>query len=89
MKEKLKSYEFWVSIVSAVVVVLQSLSLKFNLPFIQEVVMGFLGVLAVAGLIKKSQPPIEGDSETTEEESTSTQDTQEKDRDEDVNMMNK
>ena len=42
MKEKLKSYEFWVSIVSAVMVVLQSLSLKFDLPYIQESVTGFL-----------------------------------------------
>ncbi|MDE6210385.1 MAG: hypothetical protein K2O31_02970 [Clostridia bacterium] len=57
MKEKLKSYEFWVSIVSAVMVVLQSISLKFDLPYIQEIVMGFLGVLAVAGIVKKKDPP--------------------------------
>ena len=57
MKGKLKSYEFWVSIVSAVMVVLQSLSIKFQLPYIQEAVMGFLGILAVAGIVKKNEPP--------------------------------
>ena len=68
MKEKLKSYEFWVSIVSAVMVVLQSLSLKFQLPYIQEVVMGFLGILAVAGIVKKSDPPNGEDSGATEKD---------------------
>ncbi|MDE6473548.1 MAG: hypothetical protein K2L70_00405 [Clostridia bacterium] len=76
MKEKLKSYEFWVSVVSAVMVVLQSISLKFDLPYIQEVVMGFLGVLAVAGIVKKKAPPTDEPSE-----SEPPQDEQEKDGD--------
>ncbi|MDE5655124.1 MAG: hypothetical protein K2I46_05895 [Clostridia bacterium] len=70
MKEKLKSYEFWVSIVSAVMVVLQSLSLKFDLPYIQETVMGFLGILAVAGIVKKSDPPTGSVDAPTEDTST-------------------
>ena len=77
MKEKLKSYEFWVSVASAVMVILQSLSLKFNLPYVQEAVMGFLGILAVAGIVKKSNPPTADDSATVEEENATTQDTQE------------
>ena len=81
MKEKIKSYEFWVSIVSAVMVVLQSLSLKFQLPYIQEVVMGFLGILAVAGIVKKSDPPTDDGGAMTEEESAPTQDIQDKDND--------
>ena len=66
MKEKLKSYEFWVSIVSAVMVVLQSISLKFDF---QEIVMGFLGVLAVAGIVKKKDPPTDDtfDGNSTED----------------------
>ena len=32
MKDKLKSYEFWVSVVSAVLVVLQTLSMKLDIP---------------------------------------------------------
>ncbi|MDE5755590.1 MAG: hypothetical protein K2I23_00635 [Clostridia bacterium] len=67
MKAKLKSYEFWVSVVSAVMVVLQSISLKFDVPYIQEVIMGFLGVLAVAGIVKKSDPPTGDDITTTED----------------------
>ena len=63
MKEKLKSYEFWVSVFSAVMVVLQSISLKFDLPYIQEIVMGFLGALAVAGIVKKKDPPTDDSQE--------------------------
>ena len=81
MKAKLKSYEFWVSVVSAVMVVLQSISLKFDVPYIQEVIMGFLGVLAVAGVVKKTDPPTGDDVMTTEDttESTPIADTQDKD----------
>ncbi|MDE7192245.1 MAG: hypothetical protein K2O35_07245 [Clostridia bacterium] len=68
MKAKLKSYEFWVSVISAVMVVLQSISLKFDVPYIQEVVMGFLGVLAVAGIVKKKDPPTDGPIEDSHEE---------------------
>lgn len=55
MKEKIKSYEFWVSVVSAVMVVLQSISIKFNAPYIQEAVLGILGALALTGMLKKSE----------------------------------
>ena len=70
MKSKLKSYEFWVSVVSACMVVLQSISLKFNVPYIQEIVMGFLGVLAVAGIVKKTDPPA-GDGVSVEDNNDS------------------
>ena len=81
MSAKLKSYEFWISIVSAVMVVLQSISLKFDVPYIQEVVMGFLGVLAVAGIVKKTPPPADEDGaieDCAETKSASQADTQEK-----------
>lgn len=79
MSAKLKSYEFWVSIVSAVMVVLQSISLKFDVPYIQEVVMGFLGALAVAGIVKKTTPPTDGAIENSAETQSALQDdTQEK-----------
>lgn len=68
MKAKLKSYEFWVSVISAVMVVLQSISLKFDVPYIQEVVMGFLGVLAVAGIVKKKDPPTDDPIEDSQED---------------------
>lgn len=54
MKEKLKSYEFWVSVASAIMVFLQTLSLKIDMPYITQATMGFLGALTVAGILKKS-----------------------------------
>ncbi|MDE6604417.1 MAG: hypothetical protein K2K85_00145 [Clostridia bacterium] len=79
MKEKLKSYEFWVSIVSAVMVVLQSISLKFDLPYIQEIVMGFLGVLAVAGIVKKDPPTDDTYDGNSAEDTNLTDSSQEED----------
>ena len=74
MKAKLKSYEFWVSVVSAVMVVLQSVSIKFNLPYIQETVMGFLGILAVAGIIKKKDKAVDDAKTQDSEDSVLTKD---------------
>ena len=71
MKAKLKSYEFWVSVVSAIMVVLQSISIKFDLPYIQETVMGFLGILAVAGIIKKKEKNEEDTQKQENKESLS------------------
>ena len=55
MKEKLRSYEFWVSLISAVLVVLQTMSLKVDIPHITEITTAFLGALSVAGILKKSK----------------------------------
>ncbi len=68
MKAKLKSYEFWVSLISAVMAILQSVALKFNVPLIQEIVTGFLGALAVAGILKKNGGKASGDTAATEKE---------------------
>lgn len=87
MKEKLKSYEFWVSVVSAVMVVLQSISLKFDLPYIQEVVMAFLGALAVAGIVKKKDPPDGLNVDTSAENSNSADGSQEKDNITNINSI--
>lgn len=55
MKDKLKSYEFWVSVISAVLVVLQTMSMKIDVPHITEITTAFLGALSVAGILKKSK----------------------------------
>ena len=55
MKDKLRSYEFWVSLISAVLVVLQTMSLKVDIPHVTEITTAVLGALSVAGILKKSK----------------------------------
>lgn len=54
MKEKLKSYDFWVSVASAVMVLLQTISIKIDVPYVNEITMAFLSLLAVTGILKKN-----------------------------------
>lgn len=53
MKERLKSYSFWVSIASAIMAVLQLIFAKFNIDAFNELTTAFLGALVVAGIIDK------------------------------------
>lgn len=55
MKEKIKSYEFWVSVASAIMVLLQTISININIPYINEITMAFLSLLTVAGILKKTK----------------------------------
>ena len=55
MKEKLRSYEFWVSVISAVLIVIQAMSLKIDIPHVTEITTAFLGALSVAGILKKNK----------------------------------
>lgn len=54
MKEKIKSYDFWVSVASAVMVLLQTISIKIDVPYVNEITMAFLSLLTVTGILKKS-----------------------------------
>ena len=54
MKQKLRSYEFWIAVASAVMAVLQTVSLKIDIPFITEITMAFLSALTVSGILKKN-----------------------------------
>lgn len=65
IKEKLKSYEFWVSVASAVMMLLQTISIKINIPYINEVTMAFLSLLTVTGILKKT--PVKTKTETVEQ----------------------
>lgn len=51
MKEKFRNYGLWISLISAVLMILQSMGLKFDLPFINEVITSILGVLVALGII--------------------------------------
>ncbi|MDE6614514.1 MAG: hypothetical protein K2K24_03290 [Clostridia bacterium] len=71
MKDKLRSYEFWVAVISAVLVVLQTMSMKIDVPHVAEITMAFLGALSVAGILKKSKVD-EEPAESTEDKEVDT-----------------
>lgn len=51
MKNKFKNYGLWVSLISAVLMLLQAFGLKFDGPYVNEIVTGILGVLVACGII--------------------------------------
>lgn len=75
MKEKLKSYDFWVSVASAVMVLLQTISIKIDVPYVNEITMAFLSLLAVTGILKKNSAKTVA-SQTAEEDGEAVQETQ-------------
>ncbi len=50
-KSRLTNYNFWVSMVSAVLLVLQAFDLKFDIAHLNEIVTAILGLLVVIGII--------------------------------------
>lgn len=66
MKEKIRSYDFWMAIASAVFVVLQTVGFTTEIPYLKEITTAFLGFLAVSGLIVK--PPKSDEKEVVEED---------------------
>lgn len=56
MKERFKNYGLWVSLASAVVMLLQAFGLKFDVPYVNEIITGILGFLVACGII--SNPSI-------------------------------
>ena len=51
MKEKFRNYGLWVSVGSCIIMLLQACGLKFNVPFVNEIISAVLGVLVVLGII--------------------------------------
>lgn len=50
-KNKLTNYNFWISIVSAVLLILQAFDINFDIAYINEIVTAVLGLLVVIGII--------------------------------------
>ncbi len=50
-KNRLTNYNFWVSIVSALLLVLQACDIKFDVAHINEIITAVLGLLVVIGII--------------------------------------
>lgn len=74
LKAKLKSYGFWVSLASAVMVFLNTLGLKVDIPYLSQVTTAFLSILVIAGILTK---PGDGGSSGTPEDFYEEQTTEE------------
>ena len=59
MKDRIKSYKFWVSLSGAVVVLVRTLGDAFGFlvdeTVVNNIIMGFCGVLVAIGLVEKPQ----------------------------------
>ena len=51
MKNRLTNYNFWISMVSAVLLIFQAFDLQFDIEYINEIVTAVLGLLVVIGII--------------------------------------
>ena len=51
MKGKFRNYGLWISIISAVLMLLQAIGLLFDLPYVNEIITSILGVLVTLGII--------------------------------------
>ncbi|MDD4351282.1 MAG: phage holin [Clostridia bacterium] len=64
---RLKNYNFWISMVSAILLVLQNLfDMKVDVAFVNEAVSSVLGILVVIGIINdptKSKKLLQNDTE--------------------------
>lgn len=50
-KNRLKNYNFWISIFSAVLLILQALKIEFDIAYVNEIFTAVLGLLVVIGII--------------------------------------
>ena len=50
-KNRLTNYNFWISIVSAVLLILQAFNFEFDIAYISEIATAVLGLLVVIGII--------------------------------------
>ncbi|MEG1509525.1 MAG: phage holin [Clostridia bacterium] len=51
MKEKFKNYGFWISLISAIVLFVQVLGFKVDVPYVNEVASTFLEILIILGIV--------------------------------------
>lgn len=50
-KNRLTNYNFWISIASAALLILQAFKIEFDVAYINEILTGILGLLVVIGII--------------------------------------
>ena len=67
-KNRITNYNFWISIVSATLLILQAFNIKLDISNINEIVTALLGLLVVIGIINdptKSAKDTENDAKST------------------------
>ena len=72
MKQKIKSYEFWMSLVSLVALIAGSLGA--DVPHLTEICTAIVGVLVAVGIVKK--PPTTNESKVDEQNDDTAQNDQ-------------
>lgn len=50
-KNRLKNYNFWISMFSAILLILQALKIEFDVAYVNEIFTAVLGLLVVVGII--------------------------------------
>jgi len=69
-KNRLTNYNFWISIISAVLLILQAFKINFDIACINEIVTAVLGLLVVIGIVSdptKTATKVETKTETKSE----------------------
>lgn len=86
LKDRIKSYKFWVALSASLVILLKTLgdALNFEVPeeVVNGIIMGFCGVLVVLGVVEKPTT-----TQTTTEE-TETKNSAETEKDNSQNKTN-
>lgn len=78
-KNRLTNYNFWISIVSAVLLILQAFEFHFDIMYINEIATAVLGLLVVIGIINdptksgKNDKQIESENSTEKIETSTTE----------------
>lgn len=73
MKNRLTNYNFWISMVSAVLLIFQAFDLQFDIEYINEIVTAVLGLLVVIGIISD---PTKSSTSSSSNSTASNQSTQ-------------
>ena len=67
-KNRLTNYNFWISIFSAVLLILQALKIEFDIAYVNEIFTAVLGLLVVIGIISDPTRTTVKSTETTDKE---------------------
>lgn len=63
MKEKLKDYGLWMSIIGCISMLVQVLGIRVDIPVLKEALIGICGILVTLGLISAPSGPKESDED--------------------------
>ncbi len=72
-KNRLTNYNFWISIFSAVLLILQALKIEFDIAYVNEIFTAVLGLLVVIGIISDpTRTSVKSSAETVKEKKEKT-----------------